>query len=126
MSTDDLSGIALYGYDPVSYFMNGVPKAGRADFEYSWGGAVWRFASAANRQAFIAEPQVYAPLFDGYDASAVAEGRIVESDPQSFAILGGRLYFFHTKASRLAFLSNEGLRVRSERAWPDTVRQLAR
>lgn len=126
MSTDDLSGIALYGYDPVSYFVDGKPKAGRAEFEYGWGGAIWRFATAANREAFVAEPQVYAPLFDGYDAAAVAQGRIVESNPQAFAILSGRLYFFHSDVSRLAFLSDAALRRKSEQAWPDAVRQLAR
>jgi YHS domain-containing protein len=126
MSTDDLSGFALRGLDPVAYFVSGQPTAGLADYEYSWDGAVWRFRSEANRAAFIADPQVYAPLFDGYDAIAIAEGRIVESDPRTFTVLGGRLYFFRTEARRDAFRSDTAMLDRSIEAWPQTMRQLSR
>jgi YHS domain-containing protein len=126
MSTDDLSGFALRGFDPVAYFVSGQPTAGLADYEYSWDGAVWRFRSEANRAAFIAEPQVYAPLFDGYDAIAIGEDRIVASEPQTFAIIGGRLYFFRTEARRDAFRADVTLLNRSAEAWPRTMRQLSR
>jgi hypothetical protein len=126
MSTDDLSGFALRGFDPVAYFVSGKPTAGLADYEYSWDGAIWRFRSEANRAAFIAEPQVYAPLFDGYDAMAIAEDRIVESDPLTFAIIGSRLYFFRTEARREAFRADVAMLGRSVEAWPRTMRQLSR
>lgn len=126
MSTDDLSGFALRGFDPVAYFITGKPTAGLAEFEYSWSNTVWRFRSEANRAAFIAEPQVYAPLFDGYDAVAVADDRIVESDPRTFAIIGGRLCFFRTEARRDAFRADAALLDRSLAAWPHTMRQLSR
>lgn len=126
MSTDDLSGFALRGFDPVAYFVSGKPTAGLADYEYGWDGAVWRFSSEANRAAFMAEPQVYAPRFDGYDAIAIAEDRIVESDPHTFAIIGGRLYFFRTEARREAFRTDMAMLSRSVEAWPRTIRQLSR
>jgi YHS domain-containing protein len=126
MSTDDLSGFALRGFDPVAYFVSGKSTAGLADYEYSWDGAVWRFRSEANRAAFMAEPQVYAPRFDGYDAIAIAEGRVVESDPHTFAIIGNRLYFFRTEARRDAFRSDVAMLGRSVEAWPRTMRQLSR
>lgn len=126
MSTDDLSGFAMRGFDPVAYFALGIAKAGSAEYEYGWAGAIWRFSSAANRAAFMAEPQVYAPVFDGYDAVAIAEGRIVESDPLTFAILDNRLFFFRTAATRDAFLADDTLMKRSFKAWPNTLRQLSR
>lgn len=126
MSTDDLSGFALRGFDPVAYFVSGRPVAGLAEYEHTWAGAVWRFSSEANLRAFMAEPLAYAPLFDGYDAVAVADGRIVESDPRTFAILNDRLYFFRTEAGRDAFRSNAALLGKSTEAWPRTLRQLSR
>ena len=126
MSTDDLSGFALRGFDPVAYFVSGKPTAGLAEYEYSWDGAVWRFRTEANRAAFMAEPLVYAPSFDGYDAVAIAEDRVVESDPHTFAIIGERLYFFRTEARRDAFRADVALLGRSVEAWPRTMRQLSR
>lgn len=126
MSTDDLSGFALRGFDPVAYFLDGKPVAGLAAYEHNWAGAVWRFASEANRAAFMAAPQAYAPLFDGYDAVAVGDGRIVESDPRTFIILNNRLLFFRSAAGREAFRANAALLDRSVEAWPRTLGQLSR
>ncbi|HMN50507.1 MAG TPA: hypothetical protein PKB01_00410, partial [Xanthobacteraceae bacterium] len=42
--SDPRSGTALYGIDPVSYFIEGKPQEGRDDYELRFGGLVWRFA----------------------------------------------------------------------------------
>lgn len=126
MSTDDLSGFAIRGFDPVSYFINGKPAPGVAAYEYNWAGTVWRFSTEANRAAFAASPTVYAPVFDGYDAIAIAEGRIVEADLFTFAIVDGRLFFFRTDQRRKTFLDDTDLAVRSLAAWPKTSLQLSR
>src|SRR5437870_9340989 len=72
--TDRHTGLALYGFDPVAYFTDAKPMAGRPDFEYWFGGAIWRFRNEGNRAAFIARPDVYAPRYGGYDALALARG----------------------------------------------------
>jgi hypothetical protein len=36
------TGLAIGGYDPVAFFTDGKPMAGRPDFELRYGGAVWR------------------------------------------------------------------------------------
>src|SRR5436305_11297983 len=59
--TDPLTGVAIEGMDPVSYFTDPVPETGRSDFEYDWNGVPWYFATAANRDVFIGSPEVYAP-----------------------------------------------------------------
>src|SRR5690349_8469029 len=59
--TDPLTGVALEGYDPVSYFTEPEPIQGVADFEYQWGGVPWYFGSAANRDVFMRTPEIYAP-----------------------------------------------------------------
>ena len=48
--------------------------AGSRALESEYNGATWRFASAANKAAFDAEPARYAPQYGGYCAWAVSEG----------------------------------------------------
>src|SRR3569833_3466291 len=64
--TDPLTGVAIDGYDPVSYFIATEPVEGKPDFEYDWGGVPWYFASAANRDVFFRNPSIYAPQFGGH------------------------------------------------------------
>src|SRR3546814_11398398 len=59
-------GLAIRGYDPVAYFNDGRPVEGKDEFTYSHEGTVWRFATAANRDAFAADPPRYAPQYGGY------------------------------------------------------------
>ena len=54
----DRSGLAIDGYDPVVYFVEGRAARGRTDFEYAWNGARYRFASEANRDRFVKSPEV--------------------------------------------------------------------
>ncbi len=48
-----VEGVGAGGYDSVSYF-TGTPVEGSKEFSTKWKGAEWRFASAANRDAFVA------------------------------------------------------------------------
>jgi hypothetical protein len=59
------------------------------------GGA--RFASAAHRDAFVADPERYAPQYGGYCAWAVAHGKTAGVDPQAWKIVGGKLYLNYSK-----------------------------
>ena len=74
-------GLALQGYDPVAYFKEGKPSMGEATLTYAWHGATYRFASVANRDAFAADPQRFAPQFGGYCAYAVSIGTTANGDP---------------------------------------------
>lgn len=113
---DPLTGIAIYGFDPVAYFAEGRPRGGSPHYEARWGGAVWRFATAANREAFMADPPVYAPAFGGHDAEAVSRGVATASDPTVFAVSGGRLYLFRSAEARARFLA-EALQPVASVAW---------
>jgi len=86
------SGIAVRGTDVVAYFTVGRPVAGRAEFAHAWRGATWRFASAANRDLFAADPERYAPAYGGYCAWAVAQGYTAPIDPRAWKIVDGRLF----------------------------------
>jgi YHS domain-containing protein len=101
---DPLTGVAIDGYDPVSYFISPQPEPGKPDFEYSWGGASWYFVSAANRDVFALNPTTYAPQFGGHCATALSRGYLSDGKPRLFAIEGLKLYFFYSTANRDAFL----------------------
>jgi len=64
--------LAIEGYDPVAYFTDAKPTLGRSDTEYLWQGARWRFASPEHRALFVADPERYAPQYDGYCAMGAA------------------------------------------------------
>jgi hypothetical protein len=90
-------GLAIAGYDPVAYFAEGKPVAGSSDFTTEWKGATWRFASAAHRDQFAADPVKYAPQYGGYCAWAVSQGYTASSDPDAWRIVEGKLYLNYDK-----------------------------
>ncbi len=90
-------GVALKGYDVVAYFDQSKPVKGSAEFEYTWNGAKWQFATAAHRDAFAKEPAKYAPQYGGYCAFGVAEGHAVPVDPEAWRIVDGKLYLNYNK-----------------------------
>lgn len=116
-SSDRLSGIGLDGYDPVSYLLDGGPRPGLAAYEVVRGGLAWRFASAANRAAFLRDPDSFGPRIGGYDAAAAASGRIAAADPLVFAVRGGRTYLFRNAAGRERFLAEAGAERAAEAGW---------
>ncbi len=100
-STANLSkeGLALEGFDPVSYFRPEASKQGplKGDpmFQVTQDSATYRFVSEVNKQEFLKNPNKYAPAFGGWCAYAVAEKKEkVEVDVKSFLIQDGRLLLF--------------------------------
>jgi hypothetical protein len=59
-------GVAIKGYDTVSYFTEARAIKGKKEFEFTYRDARWRFASAANRDRFAANPERYAPQYGGF------------------------------------------------------------
>lgn len=94
------NGVAIDGSDAVAYFTANGPVAGRPDVTLDWMGATWRFASEANREAFLAEPQAYAPQFGGYCAWAVSKNYIAPTVPEAWTIYDGKLYLNFSRRIR--------------------------
>ena len=88
----DGSRAAIRGYDAVAYHLIGAPVLGSAAFTAEWRGATWRFASAKNRDAFVKEPERYAPQYGGYCAFGTSRGYKVSTQPDQFAVVDGKLY----------------------------------
>lgn len=90
--TGTFSNTAVQGYDPVAYFTEGAPVKGSKDFTTEYEGAEFRFSTAANRDAFIADPAAYAPQYGGYCAWAIADGKHAKGDANHWSIVDGKLY----------------------------------
>jgi len=85
-------GVAVDGTDVVAYFNAGKPVSGKRSLTHEWNGVTWRFSSAANRDAFAADPEAYAPQYGGYCAYAVSEGYTASTTPKAWRIVDGKLY----------------------------------
>ncbi len=88
----DAAGVTLKGYDPVAYFTEGTPTPGDPSFTAEHDGATYRFATAANRDAFVADPAAYVPAYGGFCAMAMSLGYKVDIDPNAWKIVDNRLY----------------------------------
>jgi len=86
--------IALRGYDPVAYFADGQPARGSREHWYAFDDVVYLFRSAQHRERFVADPERFAPQYDGYCAGGVSKGYKVEPDPEAWLIANGKLFVF--------------------------------
>jgi hypothetical protein len=116
---DVLSGLAISGVDPVSYFTHSEPLYGNSEHEYGHGGVIWRFRNVGDKAAFAAHPEVYMPRYGGYDPIALARGVAVAGNPLVWAMIGERVYLFYDEKSRARFLeaSAEAIETADEN-WP--------
>ena len=124
--TNRFSGLAIEGFDPLSYFVDGQPEMGLPDFEAAEGGAVWRFRNEGNRDSFVAHPEVYGPQYGGYDPVDLARGVAVAGNPLFWLVAGNRLYLFGREDSRDAFAANPAPYVKEATSrWPSLEDGLA-
>lgn len=115
---DPLTGVALEGYDPVSYFLGPDPVLGSSDFTYAWGGVPWYFASEANRDVFARNPEIYAPQYGGHCLTSLSRGYLSDGKPRLYAIKQMKLYLFYSVANREAFLqSGDTIVVAADQNW---------
>ena len=59
----------------------------------------WYFSSRENKALFAANPEKYAPQYDGYCAWALTEGRKAITDPEVWKIVDGKLYLNCSQAA---------------------------
>jgi hypothetical protein len=118
-------GLALFGFDPVSYFIDGAARDGSESHELSFGGLTWRFRSEANRAAFRDRPDAYVPRFGGYDPIALVRGAPVAGHPMTFVVHQGELFLFHQPETRAKFIAEPDTVIdAAQAAWPLVRRSL--
>ncbi len=88
-------GLALEGYDPVSYFKNS-PKEGSTSIAAKYLGVIYRFASQENKATFSQNPEKYLPQYGGWCAYAMGKNNEkVSVNPKTYKIVNGKLYLFY-------------------------------
>ena len=115
----DGRGIALHGHDPVAYFTEGRPVAGKPAHRVTIGAATYWFTSDANRQLFEADPAKYLPQYGGYCAYGVAQGAKPDIDPTAFRVVDGKLFLNLSPAVQRRWQQDiPGYIERANRNWP--------
>jgi YHS domain-containing protein len=115
----DSSGLALQGYDPVAYFTEQKPVRGKPEFTAQHEGATYRFANAANRDAFAAAPGKYAPQYGGYCAFGAASGYKAAIQPDAWTVVDGKLYLNYNQSVRRQWSSDiPGFIRKADANWP--------
>jgi YHS domain-containing protein len=95
-------GVAIKGYDPVSYLQGNKPIEGEKSISLSYNGVVYFFSSAKNLETFKKSPSKYEPAYGGWCAYAMgAKGEKVDIDPETYKIINGKIYLFYNR-----FLNN--------------------
>ncbi|MBL6449713.1 YHS domain protein [Fulvivirga sp. 29W222] len=88
-------GVAIDGYDPVSYFAN-TPKKGDESLSHTHNEVTYLFSTEENLQKFAKTPQKYIPEYGGWCAYAIGKsGKKVKVNPETYKIKGGKLYLFY-------------------------------
>ncbi|MDD5028737.1 MAG: YHS domain-containing (seleno)protein [Rhodoferax sp.] len=115
----DANGIALKGFDPVSYFLPSGPVAGKAEFFAKHGGATYQFSSLINRDTFTANPAKYTPAYGGFCAMGVALEQKLDVNPQLWRIVDGKLYLNVHKEAQTRWLEDvKGNLAKADKNWP--------
>jgi YHS domain-containing protein len=118
----DKKGVAMGGYDPVTYFTDGVPERGDSKIEATFNGALYHFVSQDNRATFEKDPTRYAPAYGGYCGYAASIGKVRPADPLIWSIVDGQLILQHTKsADKLWKEDVAGNKAKADKYWPHLV-----
>jgi uncharacterized protein GlcG (DUF336 family)/YHS domain-containing protein len=118
----DGDGVAIEGYDPVAYFTDGKPVKGQAQFESTFDGALYHFASAEHRVQFELDPTRYIPQYGGFCGYAASINKVSPVNPEIWQIVGGRLVLQHTPDAYRLFNENLAESVkRADTNWPGLV-----
>ena len=117
---------AIRGVDPVAYFElqpGDKALAGLDEFTYQYNGALWKFASAENRDAFIANPEKYSPQYGGYCAFAVSHGFTKPVNVDAWKIVDGKLYLNLNKRVKRKWEKDQAAAiVRADDNWPTALK----
>lgn len=91
-------GVAIEGYDPVSYVRENTAIKGSAKLAVRYKGTIYWFSTVRNKELFLASPEKYLPAYGGWCAFAMGDyGEKVEVDPKTFKIIDGKAYLFYNK-----------------------------
>lgn len=119
-------GLALEGYDVVSYFQEVEPKKGSSTFKVEYQGIKYLFLSQENKSTFQKNPLKYVPAYGGWCAYAMGvNGDKVKVDPETFKILDDRLFLFYNFWGNNTLKDwdkdEKSLKMKADNNWSDII-----
>lgn len=120
------NGVAIQGYDPVSYFENDKPLKGDKNINAELRGATYFFANQENLKKFKSNPDAYEPEYGGWCAFAIGlDGSKVKINPTTYKILDGKLYLFYnfnlTNTLKKWSKNEKELKMNADKYWSEIV-----
>lgn len=116
------NGVALYGYDPVS-FHDGTPIIGKPDIYFDNDDARYLFLNQKNKNKFSNNVQRYQPQYGGFCAYGVSMGKkldveLLSTGPQ-YEVVNGKLYLLLNRATHEMWKTNTLKNIStSDKLWP--------
>lgn len=114
------TGVAVQGYDVISYRSEFGPLKGTGQFTATYDGATYHFANQDNLDTFNANPARFAPAYGGFCAYGVAKGKKFEIDPTAYSIVDDVLYLNFNKKIQKRWNKKQGQYIdQAEGHWTD-------
>ena len=112
-------GLALNGFDAVSYHTSDKPIRGKKVYSYSWKAVNWYFSSEESKQMFIKSPEQYAPQFGGYCAFGASFGWTFPASHDVYTINDNKLFMFLASDAKNDFDKsiNKGIILTADNNW---------
>lgn len=111
-------GVALQGYDPVSYFTQGTALRATGTIRHTYRGIQYFFRCEKHLNIFKTTPQAFEPQYGGWCAFAMSQnGQKTRANPKVFAIHEGRSYFFADATAREQWLESQRRQRQADQHW---------
>ena len=114
------NGLAIKGFDPVSYHTMQKAVKGNAQYAVEWKGAKWHFSSQENKDLFSSNPDKFAPEYGGFCAYAASKGSLAPVDPLAWTVRSDKLYLNYSMSVRDIWREDiEGNIKKADLNWPE-------
>ncbi|MBT6140340.1 MAG: hypothetical protein HOH65_22910 [Rhodospirillaceae bacterium] len=112
--------VAMHGYDPVAYFIDGEARRGSPEHTTTHNHFTYQFESEDNLAFFEADPDAYLPEFGGFSVYGVTKQKTYDVNPEVFNIIDGKLYLSRNrKVQELWQVNPEGYIETARRVWAE-------
>jgi YHS domain-containing protein len=112
------NGVALKGYDVVSYFQTDAPQKGDKAYQFEWGGVTWHFSNLQNLEQFKEDPARFTPQYGGWCAYGMSNNYKAPTDPVAWTIIDNKLYLnYNRKVQEEWSKKTEEFINRADRNW---------
>ena len=113
--------VQIRGYDTTAYFKAGKAAEGQSGHVVKWNGGTWQFQTAAEADAFRANPSAFTPRFGAYCTGGLSQKHVVNGHPKNWRLHKGRLYLFYAAAGARRFDKDPEGVIAAARAYAKTV-----